>query len=95
MNDSEKIQAAEAKLQKLAARLNRGWDILHPLQDKQWEKVREAIAAKWEKKHQQAQDRSTQVKKDRSKRERQKSSKAVSSTKQKSKSQDKDRSQSL
>ena len=90
MSNAEKIQAAEAKLHKLAARLNRGWDILHPLQDKQWQKVREAIAAKWEKKQQQAQERSAQVKQDKSKRERPKSSKAGSLTRPKSKSQSKD-----
>jgi len=47
MSEEEKLKDAQAKLQKLASRLNRGWDVLHPVREKHLEKVREAVREQW------------------------------------------------
>jgi DNA-binding cell septation regulator SpoVG len=48
MTEAEKLEA-EAKLRKLADRLDRGSDKAHPLSQKVFEKVREAVQHQWEK----------------------------------------------
>ena len=40
---------AEAKLQKLADRVHRGWAKLHPVTEKELEGVREAVREQWQR----------------------------------------------
>ena len=90
MNEADKLSAAETKLQKLASRLNRGWDILHPVKAKHLEKIHEAIAQKWAKKQQVSkQNVGTKTKKSKLQ-----SSQTVSAPKKKAKSKSKDHGQS-
>jgi hypothetical protein len=61
MTKAEGLRAAEAKLQKLAARLNKGWDALHPVRERHLQTVREAVRQQWEQKHGQTQGAAAQI----------------------------------
>lgn len=95
MSEAEKIQAAEANLRKLAARLNRGWRVLHPVRESLLEKVRAAVRQEQSKQHKTTSKSHAAREIARRKGQTLHSSKPKSATKQKSKSQSKDRSQSL
>ena len=47
MSEAENLKTAEAKLQKLASRLNRGWAVLHPAKEKHLEAVRTVVREQW------------------------------------------------
>jgi hypothetical protein len=90
MSEAEKLKAAAAKLQKLASRLNRGWDMQHPVKEKHLEKVREAVRAEWAEKQKKGHKQNVTRKTEKPKRHTSESSQQKSATKKKSKSQSKD-----
>ena len=92
MSEAKQLKAAEAKLEQLASRLNRGWDALHPAKEKHLEKVNAAIAAKWAKAENKVSTQSAVAKTEKPKREKKQS--GQSTTKKKSNSKSKDHGQS-
>lgn len=90
MSEAEKLESAKAKLQKLASRLNRGWDVLHPAREKHLEKVREAVRDKWSHKQEKSGKKNLVKKAEKSKGQISKSSQQKVETQKKSKSQSKD-----
>ena len=94
MSEANKLKAAEAKLQKLASRLNRGWAVLHPVQEKHLQTVRDTVRQQWAEK-QKAGIQSDRMKKtEKSKLQTGESGHLKSATKKKSKSKSKDHGQS-
>ena len=88
MSEAKQLKAAEAKLEQLASRLNRGWDALHPAKEKHLEKVNAAIAAKWAKAENKVSKQSAVAKTEKPKRESNKSGQSASKKKTNSKSKD-------
>ena|SRR5450759_4179432 len=97
MTEEEKIQAAEAKLARLAERLKQGQVVLYPAREKDLEIVRETVRQEWEKEHQQDLTKTESQKQDKSQSQTEKTSQDKSqeqSQSQDSQSQDHDHDQS-